>query len=235
MTTVNDLVRDAYRALNVVGAKEALKGNQLESGIKLLNRMVDRFNTKNLLPLYVQQETFSLVVDKQIYTIGVGGDFNTVRPTSILKATITQNNSNYPMIKYTYDDWMNIFTLTNTSDIPRYFYYEPAYPLGRIHLYYSPSATNTINIASEKQQGSYVIDDVLSLSPGYESMFIYNLAKELLLFFPSESTGPLVIKLAAESLKDVEQENVKNIMVESEIDSRAFGSGGEAGGYFWND
>jgi len=234
MTTVNDLVTEAYRDINVIGEVEALTGAQLSQGIKILNRLIDGYNTERLLPLYVQQETFPLVVDQQTYTIGAGGDFNTTRPTGILKATITSSNSNYPMEQYTYDDWMNIFTLGNTSEIPSYFYYEPAYPLGKIYIYYLPSATNTINIASEKQLGGYVIDEVLSLAPGYERLFVLNLAKELLLRYPSESMAPLVMKQAEDALNDVRRRNMKNLMVEAELDSRAYGSQNDRG-YFWND
>lgn len=222
MTTINDVVREGYRALNVVGETASLKPGQLANGISLLNRLIDGWNVEKLLPVTNQFETFSLVVSQQSYTIGSGGNFNTTRPLEILKATIDVSNSTYPMEPYTAWDWMDIFNKTNESNIPRIYYYEPAYPLGKIYLHYVPSATNTINLLSKKQLGQYVIDDTISLAPGYERMFIYNLAQELLLTYPSESLGPMIIKIASDSIEDVRRGNTKNILREADLDIHAY-------------
>jgi hypothetical protein len=235
MATINDLVKKSFRKLGVLGIGEDLENDQLVEGIEYVNRMIEVWNTENLVPFYIQREDFTLVSGTQSYTIGSGGTFNTTRPQDIITATITENGSTYPMEIITAEEWQNIFNKENESNKPYYLYYEANYPLGTIYLYRKPTAANTLTIASHKQIGSFAKDDSVSLPPGYEKAIIDNLALELWPMYPSESVYPVLDRQAKNSLEQLRRNNTSKNFQPIDIDYRAYAGRSKASGYFWGE
>ena len=234
MATVNDVVKKAYRKLNVVSESENLTSEQLTEGLSDLNDIIDSLNTERLIPYYVKRQSFTLTASQNSYTIGSGGDFNTTRPLRILKATITKDSLDYPMRVVTYDDWMDIYNKSSESEIPSWIYYESDFPLGKIYLNYTPSETNTLNIATENQIGSYTLGDTFTLPPAYKRALVDLLALELYPKYPSEATVGMLKAQSDESMDKVRRLNFKNVMVEAELDRRAYPNAYSNRRYFWN-
>jgi hypothetical protein len=236
MATILDLVTESYSLLNHPGEGQSLPATDSANALNILNRLLESLNLRRLIPYYVQRETFSLVSGTQSYTIGTSGTFNTTRPNRILHMTLNSGDNDYPMYQLDYAQWMDIFNKTNQSNIPRWFYYEKAYPLATINIYYEPSdSSSTITIASEKTFGDYALTDTVALPPGYERMIVYNVAKELLPKFPVQAQAPFILKEASSSIDDIERLNMENIMTEMEIDyTMVSGYNSDGRSYFWN-
>lgn len=236
MATVLDLINESYRVLNVIGLDDQSTSSQSTNAFNVLNRLLESLNLKKLFPYFNQQEVFSLTAAQQTYTIGSGGDFNTTRPKRILKMTVNAGDNNYPMQQLDYQEWLNIYNLTSTSEIPHYFYYESDYPLGKLYIYYKPSSSsNTVTIASEKEVSAFALKtSTVSLPPGYERFLVYGLAKELLVKHPSEAAAPLIMQYYEEAKRDIERLNVKNIMGKMSVDYNMILGTDNNREYFWN-
>lgn len=230
---IDDLIKKAYRKLNVIGEGGFLNSNQLTDGIEDVNTILDSLNTERLIPYYIKQESFTLTAAKKKYSIGVSGDFNTTRPVRILHATITKQSQDYPIRLIDYKQWMNIWNKDAESQIPRWLYYESDFPLGNIYLNYTPSETNTLNLAIEKQFGEYAAGDALNLPPAYRLAITDFLALELWSRYPSESHAAKIQRDANVSMRRVRSMNVKNIMVETELDPVVYGKSNNRN-LFWD-
>lgn len=234
MAIVDDVVKKAYRKLNVISNTENLTSELLQEGLSDLNDILDSFNTERLIPYYIQQESFTLVDGQNEYTIGSGGDFDTGRPLRILKSTITKDDLDYPMDLITYDDWMDIYNKNSESETPRWLYYESSFPLGKIYLNYTPSEANTLNIATENQLEAFALGDLFSLPPAYKRAFVDQLALEMLPKYPTRANAQILKGQADESIDKVRRLNFKNVMVEADLDYRAYGDRTGDRRYFWN-
>ncbi|CAN5949960.1 unnamed protein product [Sphagnum jensenii] len=137
----------------------------------------------------VTVEEFPLTVGQVSYTIGTGGNFNTVRPDSIFNQWIydTQAGIRYPL-KQLADNQYNSITLNTIPSIPKGIFYDPQYPLGVIYIYptaglstyqlwlesYKPMAqfstlTSTMNLPGEYFQSLiYLLTEQLAPEYGYE-------------------------------------------------------------------
>lgn len=209
MATIDDLIREAYRSLNIIGERGSLTYEQLSQGLRYTNRLLDSWNSRFGLPPTVSQSSFSTVADQQSYTIGSGGNVNTTRPQRIINATITNGDLTYPLQQINYREWMDIYDKTESSDVPVKFYYDANIPLGTIYLWPKPSQIVTFNYSQERNYSAYSLGDSVSLTPGIERALVCNLAKELLSMYPSDAIGALIIQNAKESLDDIKKYHIK--------------------------
>lgn len=208
-TTIDDLIREAYRALNIIGERGSLTYEQLSQGLRTTNRLLDSWNTRFGLPPTVSQSSFSTVADQQSYTIGSGGDVNTTRPQRIINATITDGDLTFPLEQINYRAWMDIHEKNDTSDVPSKFYYDANIPLGTIYLWPKPSQIVTFSYSQERNYSVYVAGDTVTFTAGVERALVCNLAKELLSMYPSDAVGALIIQNAKESLEDLKRYHIK--------------------------
>ena len=186
--TGNDLVRAAMRLIQVSSVDTDLTASELTDGLESLNRMLDSWSLDELMLYEVIRETFPLVANQNPYTIGLGGNWNTVRPMKIVGAYLTLTNSSlpvdYPMQVLNYDDYNAIRLKTLSTNFPGYLYYQPSFPIAEAYIYpvYAPNAQSgtspgTITITSWKPLP--IIADptaYIELPPGYWEAIVFNLA-----------------------------------------------------------
>lgn len=208
-TTIDDLVRESYRELNVIGERGSLTYEQLAQGLRHVNRLLDSWNINFGLPNTVSISSFNLVIGQNSYTIGSGGDVNTTRPLKIINATIQDGDLNYPMAPINYQEWMDIYDKSDTSDVPSKFYYDNNMPLGVIYVWPKPTKVVAFRYSQERKYGSYVAADEVTLHPGVERAIVCGVAKELLTKYPSEAIGQLVIQNAKDAVNDLRKYQIK--------------------------
>jgi hypothetical protein len=144
--------------------------------------MLDQWGVEELMLYQVIRETFPLTASQNPYTIGYGGDWNTVRPTKIVDAYLTIQTGalpvDYPMQIIGYDDYNAIRLKTLSTNFPSYLYYEPSFPLASCYIYPICAVGNeTITLTSWKPL--CLINDptcYLELPPGYWEAIVFNLA-----------------------------------------------------------
>lgn len=222
MTTVNQLIAGAAKALGYLGRNETLSAADANDGLICLNSMLDSWSGEGLASWAQQIVTFPLVNGTQQYTIGSGGMISATRPDNIDSAFITDSNSiDYPLNIVTSDQWDSIAQKTITSQIPNTLWYDSQYPLGVINIFPIPLLTYTVTIQAILQQQTFSSQtQVMSAPPGYEAAFRLNLALQLMTMgFPSllpPTQFQMLVNNASDAKANIKRKNIK--AVESDYD-----------------
>lgn len=193
--TGNEIVTDAFALLNVFLPGESVPAADGTFARRMLNDMLSEWAIRgNLLSPVVSRERFNLVADQggpdNPYTIGSGGDFNTVRPptqNSIVSAnlilTATTPEVRVPLGIYTDQsyDANQLPGMSNTQ--PTGLYYNPTYAneLGSIYLWPVPSvSTNDLEIFTLLHIASFAnLTTTYFVPDGFPRLVKYNLASTL--------------------------------------------------------
>lgn len=194
-------------ALAAIGAKATGESPSTDEGSDALNTLyllLRSWRAKNFMLYYVVSENFTLTAGTQSYTIGSGGDFDTVRPVRIEGAFIRDSNSSdIPLKQIGPDEYRNIAYKTIGNDTPARFYYDPDFPLGVI--YFFPPGGGTFYVDSLKQLSEpTAISSSVSFPPEYDNCIKWNLALHLAPEYAAPGTHmPIIIELARDSLHDL--------------------------------
>lgn len=198
MTTARQIITKALQKNGVLVKSEAPDTDEANDGLDALNDMLDSFSNDSLIIYARAWENFTLVGGVGDYTIGAGGDFNTVRPTNIVEAYCKIGESRSP-IGVIDDESYNALTFPTLPSIPAQLNYDGGYPLGKIRFTPYPSSAYPLFLLTEKPlTGFDTLDTVVSLPPGYKRMMIYNLAIELAPEY-NQPVKPEIAKIANDS------------------------------------
>lgn len=207
MTTALDIIQRALRTINVLGDGETASASQAQDALDALNDVIASWSNENLMIYVTTKEQFSLISGQAEYSIGIGGNFNTVRPETIMFAFTRLNGVDFPLDLWTYQQYDSISLKSLTGSIPSVLYYEPSYPLGKIRIWCAPdSGAQVLYIESLKPLTQLPsLTSVISLPPGYERALRYALAQELMLEYGTANVA--VIELAKSSKADLKRRN----------------------------
>lgn len=211
MTTALDLIKSSLRKIHVLGTGATLPNEEAADALSALNNMLASWSVEGDLVFTETIETFNLTNGQYEYTIGTGGDFNTVRPIKIVSAYVTQDSTDYPLKPM---DWKQYSELSDKDleSIPDRFYYNADYPLGKIRLFPAPTGVTSITVYSEKPLSSLpTLTTVISLPSEYEAAIIYNLAIWL---------APEYEREASMDVRDIAQETKAVVMAQNNRNER---------------
>jgi hypothetical protein len=228
--TARDLVNDALNMLGVYDSASPMTDADAEFGLKKLNQLMDMWSNMSLACYSVLEQSAPLVAGQASYTIGPGGNFNMVRPISILTDPGTayvqdSNGNNYPMSVVPRDKW-NLYSNRSsiiTSNFPNVLFYDPQFPLGVINITPYPNLAYTMFWDSYAQLSDFATLQVnLSLPPGYELAIVSNLAILMKSAFLDGPIDPTIPAIASESLGTIKRMNARELLAvyDSEIVSR---------------
>lgn len=230
-TTTRDVIQDALEMIGVYAPGEIMTDADAERGLTCLNDMLDSWSNQSLACYANLEQSATLIVGQQSYTIGAGGNFNMVRPLAITvgpgAARIRDSNGNdYDVEVVTQDRWNIIGAKYTTSNIPTTLFYDPQYPLGIINLFPIPNISYTLFWDSRLQLGDLAaLTTNVILPPGYSRALKSNLAVELFPYFKADGAqlNPLVLSKAMLSFGDIKRTNLKEVIAafDPEIVSRA--------------
>lgn len=214
--TAMDLVTRALRILGAIGPGESLDPQEASDALVALNGMIDRWGAERLMIYAVERATLDLVVGKQTYTIGPGGDWDRARPTSISGASVTSFNNavqplELPLAILSQQEWQMSIPVKNVeSALPQSVYYEPYFPLGRLSywpvpnvaslqavLYLPTAITKFVNLSTQ-----------YTFPPGYEEAILYNLALRLSMEYPANNRLQDIVAMARDAMMVVKIVNV---------------------------
>lgn len=205
MTTARDLIKGALRKINAIGKGAPLDNDEAQDALSVLNQMLASWSAEGGMVFNETSETFNLTSGDGVYTIGVGGDFNTTRPNRIVSAFVTFGGTDTPLIFLTKDQYDSIGIKTDQGE-PDCIYYDGNYPLGTIYLDPVPVG-GTITLNMVKPMTSFSSLDTVFAMPGeYQMAIEYNLA---VLMAPEYETepSPTVFRMAVRSKKIVMAQN----------------------------
>jgi len=218
MTTAQEIIDDSFIEIGVLPAGDSLHADDLAWGTRKLNALLKTLSAEGLNIPYKVEESFSMVIGTPDYTIGSGGTFNTARPISIQKAFIRDSNDHDHHVSIRPMDEYHDISEKDTLDRPQWLYYDHTFPLGTIHLYYTPNDTESLHIISFKPFTNYTNLTLTVELPGeYEEMLVSNLAIRLGSRYGKRLSAELKDR-AKETLVDIKGNNLARTMTGKQID-----------------
>ncbi len=143
--SAEEVITAAYRKNRILTPTS----QQLIDGLQDLQNMLSSWSADGLAVPSFSTDELTLVSGQSVYTIGSGGDFDTVRPLWLISAFIRISNIDYPvhnMAKKIY----NRITAKDTEAQPSRMYYDPQYPLGKIKFNYEADSAYAFHLISMK-------------------------------------------------------------------------------------
>jgi hypothetical protein len=217
MPSATEIITKALKIAGVLGESETASSGQAADGLVSLNDLLDSWSTDETYIYTIQNETFPLVDGVNSYTIGVGGDFNTVRPVIIDSVVVNLNGVSYPVKQINSQDYADIAYKANNTGIPEFFYCDFAYPLATIYLYGAPSADLTISIGRTQQLTTFAdLTTQYTFPPGYNRLLNYGLAMEISPEY-GVKMSPEAQFIASEAKANVRNRNLPDPVMKTEV------------------
>jgi|SRR5215831_2419697 len=212
-TTVRHMIRAALRRINVIQDNEDPNGNILSDAFERFNDWVDNVCGNERLTIFTVTRTTWNLTTQSLYTVGLGGDVNIVRPTFINQVNWINTNLAYPyeqqLTLLTDDAYASLALKTQQAFYPYYAYYNPTYvgALGSLTIWPAVTGTGLQGAIYYPQQINRfnTVDDTIALPPGYNRFIRDNLAVEL---FPEFREGQEMDKFLMQSAMEAKA-NIK--------------------------
>lgn len=221
--TALDLITRACVRVNMYTPGENPSPNDSVAFLAELNMMVSGWAPQTQNIPVVSREVFDLEADKggpdDPYTIGDGGDFDTIRPASQSSITgvgllllSTTPSVEIPRVVFTDDAWQNVQIKDLSNSLFTGLYYNPTYAdsLGTINLWPVPDvATNDIVLYIQRPIAQFAnLLTEYDFPDGYEDAIVSNLALRI-----ADISGRVVTarmeKVARNSLAMLQRINIK--------------------------
>lgn len=227
--TALSLISSSMRLIKVLSSGEQLPIADANDALAVFNQMVDAWNAERLMIFTTSASDFPLVANKQAYTMGPGGDFDTVRPAQIdsMSAILLTNPSvplEIPMTMYTVDEWQTKVPVKNVSGTFPYICYDDGgSPLRTLNMWPIPVMVNNVRIYSwQPLTIAAALTTPISYPPGYAEAFRYNLAMRLNGEFDGKMT-PGDMQIAVDSMARIKTMNAPDLRLQSDLLPSPFG------------
>jgi hypothetical protein len=226
--TALDLLADALIEISVatIEDRENINIADLNLALRHFNRMLASANVDRTSIFTIRKDEVTLIANQESFTIGVDpagilvADLNIARPSRI-KNIIIQSSSipsavRMPaLIEMDHDSFMRRASMT-TYGIPIRYYYDGAYPFGRIYFDPGPAAAYVAEIWSWQQAAKVAnIYDPISVPPEYYDYWLYQLAVRLCAPF-GKSVSPALSEMERRAVQKVTGNNCKAPLLECE-------------------
>lgn len=176
ITTAEMIISRSLRLIGTLGESETPTNAEAQDALSSLNSLIASWSLDRLF-LYTNK-TVEFDLDAASFTIGPSGDVITDRPITIIHALLV-GERDYFLKEMSRTDFLAIPKKSTESELPKYFYYEPSFPDGIVHVYPVPSDDITISLDIQVMLNFYSLTESLDLPTGYERALSYALAFEL--------------------------------------------------------
>ena len=190
-----DLIRATLRLIGAISSSETPNADESSDALEALNLMLGSWGASRFLSASTGKVTKTMT-GASSYTIGVGGDINTTRPTAIYNAYWSTGGLDYPLTFLDYSDYQDI-GIKNIGSIPEYIVLKPDNPLSTIFLFPVP-ANGTLTLDNVRPATELTLADDLPYPPEWIRALKFNLAIELSPEF-GFTVSPELVALAQES------------------------------------
>lgn len=245
----NELGAKALRTIGVAGQGVGVSANNLKVAFEAANDMIDAWAAKRLTVFQTIRKVYPLVANKggplNPYTIGLGGDFDTPRPTWIPNANLNNLTTTppfeYPMEVLKENEYAAIAIKDMASAQTTSLWFNgkfdttgPAVGLGQIFLYPVPNGQTPCELVlyipiplmgfADQAQTDY------TFPPGYAEALRYQLALRLASEF-QKTLSPETLSLVTSTFALIEEANVPIPSIRSDFGLP--GTGSAYGLYNW--
>lgn len=174
--TAQEIITASLRLIGASAQGETPPADEMQEGLSALNTMLDSWSSWRLTIAVLTSENFPLVSGTASYTIGSGGDWDTVRPLRIENAYVRSLGLDYPVKKISQIDYNSIVE-KDIGGRPEFLWYNNQRPLGIVSLYHTPNAADTLFIDTWKPLTAIAgLTIEIDFPEGYDEAIKYNLA-----------------------------------------------------------
>lgn len=173
----SDLIRATLRLLGAISSSETPAADESTDALEALNMMLGSWGASRFLSASTGKVTKTMT-GAASYTIGVGGDINTTRPTALYVVTYTYGGIDYNVKVIDYADYQKIGLKTVSGTIPDFVALKPDNPLSTIYLYPIPT-TGTLTLDNIRPATDLTLVDDLPYPPEWIRALKFNLAVEI--------------------------------------------------------
>ena len=216
--TAQDLIKAAFRAIGVIATGETPTNEEMQDGLQALKFMLRSWSGDNLMIYFIEQDTLALT-GATSYTIGDGGDCDTVWPNEIKGAVV---DAMYALSIIGDVQYRRLSTVSVGSP-PVYLYYNPEYPLGLLHPYPTGGSSMVIDSLKALTDPETLTADV-EFPTGYDAAIKWNLAVDMAPEFGKEAS-PTVMSRADSTKRLIETKNFSNQINATRLDLVRLGRG----------
>jgi len=214
--TGNALVRLAYRSIGIVGIADPVDADLATEAREFLAEILDTWATERLTMHSLRRTVKPLGSGIASYTIGVGGDINIPRPTTIESAALIQDVTvtapvEVPIAVLSDQQWEAIALKTFEARYAQGVYYDATWTagLGRVWLYPVPvdcGDTSLVLYTPEAIAGFTDLTTDYTFPPGYARALRFALARDLAVAH-GRPWSPDLEQAAVNALADVKRLN----------------------------
>lgn len=210
--TVPTLVNSSLRLLGVLASGENATPEEINDALLCLNDLYENWSTEKMSVWGAANQTFALVPGQSTYTIGSGGNFNTVRPVYINDSYTTFSGIDSPVRSVSQEEYNMQSLKSMQQPVVEELLYVNDFPLGRITVWPVPSAAATITLSTARTlAGTITALDSLSGPPGFLKAIRYCLAVELAPEFGTEASST-VLQVAMDAKGDYKKSNQTEVV-----------------------
>ncbi|MEE9436759.1 MAG: packaged DNA stabilization gp4 family protein [Candidatus Adiutricales bacterium] len=198
--TAKDLIKGALRNLGRLAPGADPPAEEQVDAFEALKMMFRSWSADNIALFYSVTDTLA-AGGGESYTIGDGGDVDTVRPAAIRHAWTSSN----PDVRVIDEAHYRRLAVGGSGGPVAYIWYNPDYPLGI--LYPWPRTSDTVYLSSLREllDPAAVTDDV-EFPPEYDEAIKFNLALRMAPEYGVEPTA-LLIAMAVAALDRIKTRN----------------------------
>lgn len=211
------LIRLALRDGGINGVGQTPSDEENNDTFTHLNMMLAGWNRKRWLVFHLI-DVACTATGATSYTIGTGCDFNTPRPDRLESAfgrylgASSPNQVDWPIEVLDAREDYNRITMKSlmTSATPNVVFYDPAFPVGILHFWPSPSAGSYelhVSVKSALTQFTDLVTDI-ALPDEYLEALVYNLAVRARIMFRMKPDAGLDA-IARQSLNTIRMANTQ--------------------------
>lgn len=224
MATALDVIKSSLRLLGAYSPGETLDIGEANDALAVFNDMIDSWNAERLSIFTTSSQDFPLVLNKQTYTMGPGGDFDVPRPAQIdgMSAILLYNPVNpveVPIDMYTVEQWQIQVPVKNVpGTFPQICYDSGDYPLRKLNMWPIPNQTPVdVRIYSwQALSEPATLATVIAFPPGYKRALRFNLAVDLASDY-ERPVPPTVQQVAIESKAIIKTMNMPDLNMQSDL------------------
>lgn len=233
--TALQLIRAAMRVAQVIEKGEDPPADEVQDALETMDTMLKSWGARRLMVRATVPENFPLVSGQNSYTIGVGMDFNTVKPFDVKSAFVRDGNTfDSPVSVVPRDLYDSMQDKDVSLGRPKMLAYDPGQAqqttqAGTILLYPIPDSSSpyTLYMDTHKPFSSVsTLTEAITFESPYEELIKYELAKRLWREYHKASVPvPMdILGLAGDAMRVVETMNQVKLAMSTDLPSVRGGS-----------
>lgn len=216
----NDVIGAAFADIGVHSPGESVPPAEANQALARLNRMIAGLGLSPAMMPFIAREVFEVTSEESTYTIGPGGDFDTVKPLSLVGAGLLQptqgattGRNEIPRAVLTTDAYEAISLKDMQSAMFTDVYYQRTYAggFGLIKLWPVPNTTDNALVLyrGDLIQGFTNLTTANDYPEGLFEVLEYNLARRLATVYGGANWTQELSTLARTSLSEFKTSNFR--------------------------